>query len=220
MAELYEIADERARASSIEEVRAAVARGELVVLPTDTLYGIGANAFNPAAVDRLIAAKQRTRQSPPPVLVANFDTVRALAAEITEPVQQLAEAFWPGPLTLVLFAQPSLQWDLGETEGTVALRMPDHAYALELLAATGPLAVSSANLHGEKPAITAAAAQEMFGDSVAVYLENGELAGSKPSTILDVTQLATGRDALRVLRDGAITRKQIQALLPEVTIEG
>jgi tRNA threonylcarbamoyl adenosine modification protein (Sua5/YciO/YrdC/YwlC family) len=143
------------------------------VIPTDTVYGVAADAFDPKAVERLLHAKGRERTSPPPVLIPGIPTLDALATEVPEPVRQLVAEFWPGGLTVILHAQPSLQWDLGETRGTVALRMPADKIALELLSETGPLAVSSANLSGQPSATTAADAQAMLGESVTVYLDGG-----------------------------------------------
>src|SRR5690606_1183265 len=128
--------------------RGAIGRGDLVVIPTDTVYGVAADAFSPEAVQKLIDAKGRTRQSPPPVLVPGIPTLDALAETVPDEVRALVAAFWPGGLTVILPARASLQWDLGETRGTVALRMPSSRIALELLSETGPLAVSSANLTG------------------------------------------------------------------------
>src|SRR5690349_5954649 len=137
----------------MRQARQSIGRGELVVIPTDTVYGVAADAFSAKAVQRLLDAKGRTRQMPPPVLVAGVATLRALVAEVPQPVEALVEAFWPGGLTIVLPAQPSLSWDLGETRGTVAVRMPAHRIALALLEETGPLAVSSANRTGKAAAI-------------------------------------------------------------------
>lgn len=205
--------------AGFRSAKLALHNGQLAVFPTDTVYGIAADAFNPAAVNRLIAAKGRTRQSPPPVLIGNKQALAALAAEVSAPVQQLVDAFWPGPLTLVVVAQPSLSWDLGETNGTVALRMPNHDIALQLLQETGPLAVSSANLHGEPAATSAPAAQQMLQESVAVYLDAGQLPGDgTASTILDVTSLGGADGQLRVLRAGAISAAQIAEVLPQATI--
>jgi UDP-GlcNAc:undecaprenyl-phosphate GlcNAc-1-phosphate transferase len=151
-----------------------------VVIPTDTVYGIAADAFQPAAVERLLAAKGRGRQSPPPVLIPGIPTLEALAETVTDEVRRLTAEFWPGGLTVIVRARPTLEWDLGETRGTVALRMPSDKIALELLAETGPLAVSSANLTGEPAATTAAEAQGMLGDSVTVYLDGGPAGESYP----------------------------------------
>ncbi|MGO3886804.1 MAG: L-threonylcarbamoyladenylate synthase [Mycetocola sp.] len=197
--------------------RQAVAKGELVVLPTDTVYGVGADAFSAAAVQRLLDAKGRTRQSPPPVLVPGVSTLQALSSEVPRAVSDLVEEFWPGGLTIVMLAHPSLSWDLGETEGTVALRMPNHPVALEFLADTGPLAVSSANLTGQPAARTAAEAQAMLGDSVSVYLSAGT-GGEQASTIIDATALVHGGD-IRVLRDGAVSRDQLRGVVGKLLAE-
>lgn len=221
MPEVYDCTDGAQLLSAARAARQALGRGELIVVPTDTVYGVAADAFTPAAVQRLLDAKGRGRQSPPPVLIANTATLAALAAEVTEPVTKLAEAFWPGPLTIVMEANPSLSWDLGDTGGTVALRIPDHPLTLELLRETGPLAVSSANRSGEPPARTAADAQDMLGQSVSVYLDAGATAGDgAASTIIDVRSLTPDGGTIRVLRAGAVTHEALAELLPQVTIEG
>ena len=195
--------------------RQAIARGQLVVMPTDTVYGIAADAFNVEAVARLLAAKGRDRQAPPPVLIPNVATLDALAASVPDAVRALAAEFWPGGLTIILDAQPSLAWDLGETRGTVALRVPNNPIALELLAETGPLAVSSANLTGAAAAGTAANAHEQLGDSVAVYLNGGEV-GSEPSTIIDATALARGIGGIRILREGVISAAALRDVVGDL----
>ena len=191
--------------------RGAIGRGELVVIPTDTVYGVAADAFSPAAVQRLLEAKGRDRTAPPPVLVPSIPTLDALAETVPDEVRALVERFWPGGLTVVLRARPMLDWDLGETRGTVAVRMPSHRIALELLAETGPLAVSSANRTGEPAGMTAAEAQAALGDSVAVYLEAGRSGEAYPdadagtgSTIVDATALEHPDGKLRFLRHGVI----------------
>lgn len=183
----------------LDTVVADVRAGQLVVLPTDTVYGIGADAHDPAAVAAVLAAKGRGRQMPPPVLVADTDTVDHLCVDVPDTARRLAAAHWPGGLTLILTARPDLGWDLGETGGTLALRMPDHPVVLELLRATGPLAVTSANLTGQPPATDVAAARASFGELVADYLDGGPTPGSTPSTIID---LAHGRP--RAIRLGTI----------------
>jgi len=192
--------------------RGAIARGELVVLPTDTVYGVGADAFSPDAVARLLAAKGRGRQAPPPVLVPGLPTLDALAQEVPAPVRDLVAEFWPGGLTVILRARTTLEWDLGETRGTVALRMPADLVALDLLAETGPLAVSSANLTGRPAATTAAEAEAMLGDSVAVYLEAGPRGSGAPaaaSTIVDAIGLEHPEGVLRIVRHGVIPDREI-----------
>src|SRR6185437_6712048 len=156
--------------SGVRETRAAIERGELAVIPTDTVYGIAADAFSPAAVQRLLDAKGRGRESPPPVLIPSVETLDALAESVPEEVRDLVAVFWPGGLTIILPARSSLNWDLGEARGTVALRMPANDVALAVLAETGPLAVSSANLTGKPAARTSADARADLGDSVSVYL--------------------------------------------------
>jgi tRNA threonylcarbamoyl adenosine modification protein (Sua5/YciO/YrdC/YwlC family) len=195
--------------------RTALRRGELVVIPTDTVYGIAADAFSPKAVQRLLDAKGRTRQSPPPVLVPTVETLEALAAVIPDAVRKLVEAFWPGGLTIVLPAQPSLAWDLGDTDGTVAVRMPDNRIALELLSETGPLAVSSANLTGQPAATTAVEAEAMLGDSAEVYLDGGQ-STSVSSTIVDATRLIAPGGTLSILREGSISREQIRDVIGDL----
>jgi L-threonylcarbamoyladenylate synthase len=185
------------------------------------VYGVAADAFSPAAVQRLLDAKGRGRQSPPPVLVPGIPTLAALAERVPDEVDALVRAFWPGGLTIVLPASPSLVWDLGETKGTVALRMPKDTIALELLSETGPLAVSSANLTGRPAARTAAEAEAMLGESISVYLDGGE-AGSdyervdgkdSSSTIVDATALASGSGGLRILRQGVVSVEQLRKVV-------
>lgn len=217
MSPIFDCRDEAQLLTGMRQARQAIARGELVVLPTDTVYGVAADAFDHQAVARLLAAKGRGRQSPPPVLVAGVTTLRALVAEVPEPIERLIEEFWPGGLTIVLPAQPSLSWDLGETRGTVAVRMPAHRLALELLEETGPLAVSSANLTGQPAGITAEDAQGMLKDSVAVYLGDGPSKTGVPSTIIDATSLIGGTEPqVRVLREGAVSRAQLRDVLGDL----
>jgi L-threonylcarbamoyladenylate synthase len=217
MSPIFDCRDEAQLLAGMRQARQAIGRGELVVLPTDTVYGVAADAFDPDAVTRLLAAKGRGRQSPPPVLVAGLTTLRALVAEVPEPVERLVEEFWPGGLTIVLPSQPSLTWDLGETHGTVAVRMPAHRIALELLEETGPLAVSSANLTGRAAAISGPDAQAMLGDSVAVYLDAGLSETGVASTIIDATSLVGGAEpVVRVLREGAVVRARLREVLGDL----
>jgi tRNA threonylcarbamoyl adenosine modification protein (Sua5/YciO/YrdC/YwlC family) len=192
--------------------RKAIGRGDLVVFPTDTVYGIAADAFNPAAVQRLIYAKGRTRQAPAPVLIPSIPTLDALAQNVPDEVRALVEKYWPGGLTIILASQSSLDWDLGETHGTVALRMPSNPIALELLSETGPLAVSSANHTGKPPATTAAEAERMLGSAVSVYLDDGP-GGTVPSTIVDATGLLVPEGTLRIVREGTIPEAEIRELV-------
>lgn len=202
------------RQDSTEGVAAAVSavqRGALAVFATDTVYGVAADAFSPAAVARLLAAKGRGRDMPVPVLVGSEISISGLAEHVTDDARILVEAFWPGPLTLIVRSAPSLAWDLGETRGTVAVRMPAHPVALSVLAETGPLAVSSANRSGMPAATTAADALRQLGEDVAVYLDSGSVESGVPSTILDLTD---ARPRLRRL--GALTIEQLRTVLPHL----
>ncbi|MDO5082572.1 MAG: L-threonylcarbamoyladenylate synthase [Arachnia propionica] len=198
--------------AALEAARRAVLQGQCVVFPTDTVYGVGAGAFDPEAVARLLAAKRRGRDMPAPVLIAEASMVRALTDELPKAAKALVDRFWPGALTVILPAQRALRLDLGDTEGTVAVRVPDHEGARDLLRRTGPLAVSSANLSGEPAATTAEAARDMLGDAVAVYLDGGEAPGGAPSTIVDFTVQEVGR----VLRPGAIGIEELREVAPGI----
>jgi len=210
MAPIYDCSDDSELLTGMRLARTSIGRGELVVIPTDTVYGVAADAFQPKAVARLLEAKGRGRQQPPPVLIPGIPTLDALAETVPDEVRELVKAFWPGGLTIILPARSSLSWDLGETRGTVALRMPSNRIALELLSETGPLAVSSANLSGKPAAITAIEAERMLGDSVAVYLDGGTAgegyapAGDPGSTIVDATGLLKPHGKLTIVRSGVI----------------
>jgi L-threonylcarbamoyladenylate synthase len=207
MSERYDCSDPGQRAAGLKAAAEAVRRGELIVLPTDTVYGIGANAFSPAAVAGLLAAKRRGRDMPPPVLVGTVSAATALIEDMDNIGRRMIEEFWPGGLTLVCRAGRSLTWDLGDSEGTVAVRMPLHALALELLKETGPLAVSSANVSGQPAATTADEAEEQLGAEVAVILDGGPATGGVASTIVDVTGAMP-----RLLRAGAISVEKLAAV--------
>lgn len=196
------------RTRGIAEAVSAVRRGELIVLPTDTVYGVGADAFTPSAVTGLLNAKGRGRTMPPPVLVGSVRAATALIDDLGTYGQDLIDEFWPGALTLVCRANPNLMWDLGETKGTVAVRMPMDALSVELLKETGPLAVSSANISGRPAARDADEAEEMLGDSVEVYLDGGRVASGEASTIVDLTGPIP-----RLLRLGAISEDKIRAVV-------
>lgn len=205
MSTILDATDPQSWGPAIDEAVNAVQRGGLVVLPTDTVYGIGADAFTPEAVAALLAAKGRGRHQPPPVLVGDIRTLDGLARDVPPGARALAERFWPGALTIICHAQPSLAWDLGDTHGTVALRQPDHPAALALLTRTGPLAVSSANRTGVPPATTAQGAHAQLGASVTVYLDAGTSPGGVASSIVD----ATG-PVLRLVRAGAISLAELR----------
>ncbi|MFZ4840897.1 L-threonylcarbamoyladenylate synthase [Mycetocola saprophilus] len=218
MSRIYDCAQSAQLDTGLKLAASSLGRGELVVIPTDTVYGVAADAFSPAAVRALLAAKGRGRQQPPPVLVADVGTLHALAENVPEIVTELVAAFWPGGLTIVLNAQPSLAWDLGDTHGTVAVRMPDNPIALALLRETGPLAVSSANLTGLPSATSAADAELMLGTSVHIYLDGGPV-GQTASTIIDASRLSGPGGKVHVLRDGAVSREQLRGILGDLLAE-
>ncbi len=195
-----------------EAARTAVEAGECIVLPTDTVYGIGADAFDGDAVQRLLDAKMRGRDMPPPVLIGDPSLIRALATDVPDTAKDLVARHWPGPLTVICKIQASLRMDLGETEGTIALRVPDHELAREILRRTGPMAVSSANLSGKPAALSCDEAVGQLGNRVGVYLDGGALSatGGAPSTIVDFTQ----HDHGEILRRGALSVELLRETLP------
>ncbi len=210
----FDARDSQELETGLEAARAALAENRCIVMPTDTVYGIAADAFSAQAVATLLAAKGRGRSMPPPVLIPQAATLEGLAVDVPDFARELAERFWPGALTLILHAQPSLTWDLGETRGTVALRVPDDEIARDLLRLTGPLAVSSANRTGRPAADTAAAAFEQLGESVEVYLEAGQRPVSGEalgSTIIDCTLTPP-----RVVRAGALALEALRAVVPDL----
>lgn len=207
----FDMAVATERSIGLEQAADAVRRGELVVLPTDTVYGIGTDAFSPDAVAELLAAKGRGRDMPVPVLVGSPRTLDGIATGLSPTARALVEAFWPGGLTLVARAQPSLRWDLGDTGGTVAVRMPLHPVAIELLTATGPMAVSSANISGKPPATTVDEAIEQLGEAVSVYLDGGPSGEPVPSTIVDVSGPVP-----RLLRAGALDVATLREVAPDL----
>jgi len=211
MSRRYDCSDPDQRAAGLREGAGAIRRGQLVVLPTDTVYGIGADAFSSPGIAALLAAKGRGRDMPVPVLVGAPSTLHGLIAKFPESGWDLVDAFWPGPLTIVARHQPSLQWDLGDTKGTVAVRMPLHPVAIELLISTGPLGVSSANKTGQPPATTASEAQDQLGASVDVYLDGGKTADVIPSTIVDLTGPAP-----LLLREGALSFEDLLKVVPNL----
>lgn len=208
MASTYDCAVPDQRAEGLAAAARAVKAGRLVVLPTDTVYGIGCDAFSAPAVRSLLTAKERGPDMPVPVLVGSWSTIDGLVLGVPKSARDLIEAFWPGGLSLVLSHAPSLNWDLGATKGTVMLRMPLHPVALELLRDVGPMAVSSANVSGKPPAASAAEAEEQLGEKVAAYLDGGPSGEPVASTIVDLTG-----DEPRVLREGAVTTEAVAEVL-------
>lgn len=211
MSRVFDCSKADERETGLEEAAAAVRSGELVVLPTDTVYGVGADAFLPAAVEALLAAKGRDRSMPVPVLVSSPAMLEALVDQMPDTATALSERFWPGALTLVVRHTAHLVWDLGDSRGTVAVRMPADELAQDLISRTGPLAVSSANRSGHDAATTAMDARLQLGASVSVYLDGGSSGGSVASTIIDVTG-----ERPRLLRSGALDLDELREVVPDL----
>jgi tRNA threonylcarbamoyl adenosine modification protein (Sua5/YciO/YrdC/YwlC family) len=207
----YNCSNDEEREEGLEEAAAAVRRGELVVLPTDTVYGVGADAFSPGAIDALLAAKGRDRSMPVPVLVSSPTMLDALVDQMPEQGQALTERFWPGALTLVVRHTSHLVWDLGDSKGTVAVRMPDNEIAQDLIARTGPLAVSSANRSGHPAATEMMDARLQLGAAVSVYLDGGPSKDAIASSIIDLTGTAP-----RLLRAGALSVDELREVVPDL----
>jgi L-threonylcarbamoyladenylate synthase len=208
MSHVFDCADETDRAAGLASAVSAAKGGGLVVLPTDTVYGIGADAFDSSAVAALLAAKGRGRDMPVPVLVGSWHTIDGLVYTVPPAARELIRAFWPGALSLVVRQAPSLQWDLGDAHGTVMLRMPLHPVAIELLRQVGPMAVSSANISGHPAAITVEQAKEQLDERVEVYLDGGPSSEQAASTIVDLTGPAPV-----ILRAGPVSADRIGAVL-------
>ncbi|MCT2338611.1 L-threonylcarbamoyladenylate synthase [Corynebacterium sp. p3-SID1056] len=205
---IYHCLDPQEREAGLSAAVDAVQAGRCIVLPTDTVYGIGADAFNNDAVASLLATKRRGPDMPVPVLVGSWTTIQGLVREFSDTAKTLVEAFWPGGLSIVVPEAPSLPWNLGDTRGTVLLRMPNQPLALELLQRTGPMAVSSANISGNPPALNAANAKQQFGDAVGIYLDGGDAKVGEPSTIVDIS----GPQPV-ILREAAISAERIGEVL-------
>jgi L-threonylcarbamoyladenylate synthase len=218
MQRIYDCSVDTDLLTGFRQAKVSLQRHEVVVIPTDTVYGIAVDAFSHKAVELLLKTKGRDRSVPPPVLIPKVESLSALATDLPLVASKLAAAFWPGALTMVLRAQPSLAWDLGETRGTVALRVPDHKITLALLEDVGPLAVSSANTTGNPAAVTAQQAFDYFGEKVPVYLDGGGSPKGEASTILDLTQVRDG-EAIRVLRKGALSLERIRSVIGDVELE-
>ena len=214
MSRTFSIANDEMRDLVFSECARVLESDGLIVMPTDTVYGIAADAFSATGVEKLLAAKGRGRDMPPPVLIGQREVLMALAEVPNTSVFELTKRFWPGPLTIVCGAQAMLDWDLGDTHGTVAIRMPDDERVRELLTVTGPLAVSSANKTGMPAAMTVGEASDMLGDSIGLYLDGGRAGGGVASTIVDLTS-----EPYRIVRQGAIERERIAALIELEAVE-
>lgn len=215
MARTFDLKNQQVRDLVLAECVRVVRADGLLVIPTDTVYGIAADAFSATGVAKLLAAKVRGRDMPPPVLVPRKETLMGIAEAVDQHIMELTAKFWPGPLTIICKAQPSLDWDLGDTHGTVAVRMPDHPDTLDLLTQTGPLAVSSANTSGDPAAVTVEQAQAMLGDRVDIYVDAGEVGAGVASTIVDMTG-----NVPRIVRTGPVTADQLRTVVPNIETPG
>ncbi len=186
----------------------ALARGKLVVFPTETLYGLGADARSAAALERLVAVRGRQAGKPILVLVRDVAMAETVAAEVPEGARRLAARFWPGPLTLVLRARPGLSAALTAGSGTIGVRAPGHPTAAAIVDGLGgPVTAPSANPPGGTPPRRLDEARAYFGDRVEVYVDGGELPGGG-STVASVDG-----DELRVLRAGVVSEAALRAAL-------
>jgi L-threonylcarbamoyladenylate synthase len=192
------------RSAAVERAVDVLRAGDLVVLPTDTMYGLAADAFSLDGTTRAFAAKQRGRELPLSVLVRSPKQLAGLTTRVPEFAERLIAAYWPGPLTLVLTVEPNLRWDIGATAGTVSVRMPLDEVALAVVRGVGPVAITGANLTGQAAATTAVTARERFGDAVRLYLDDGVREAAGGSTIVDLTR---GRP--RVLRVGSLAADEV-----------
>jgi len=186
-------------------VESAIEQDGLLLVPTETVYGVAASALRPAAVAKLKRLKGRESGKPLQLLVASPETARGLAAVWPAAAERLAQAGWPGPLTLVVQAGEGVPLELVAADGTVGLRCPDHAPLCELMQRCGPLAASSANLPGEPPALDGDAAFAALGNQVALTLDDGPVRGGKPSTVV-----AFADDGVRILRVGAWSEEEVR----------
>jgi tRNA threonylcarbamoyl adenosine modification protein (Sua5/YciO/YrdC/YwlC family) len=187
-----------------------VRRGGVVVLPVEATYAVATDPFSSAGIDRLLAAKGRARPVPIPVLVPSLATLDGLCHRTTDELKALARAFWPGPLTLIATAAPSLSWDVG-TPGTVMVRVPLHPVALELLRRTGPLAATSGNTVGGVPPANVEDALAQLGNAVEVALDAGPRSPLPSSSIVDVT----GATPVLV-REGELSLERLRTVVPEL----
>ncbi len=191
---------------------ATLQRGGLLVYPTDTLYGIGVDPFNEAALARIQSAKHRLEQKPILLITHSMDAATTVVDHFPAAALTLAEEFWPGPLTLVLPARAGLPAMVTQNSGTVGVRLPSSRLCL-LLAELfgGPMTSTSANISGQSTPGTIDEIEAMLGDSIDLYLDAGPLAQGKPSTVVDATT-----DPPRILREGVLTRGQLTAVISDI----
>jgi tRNA threonylcarbamoyl adenosine modification protein (Sua5/YciO/YrdC/YwlC family) len=209
----FDCADPAGRRRGLEAAVSAVQNELLVVLPVESAYGVACDAFSIAAVADLLEFKGDPARRPPAVLVPNVRTIDGLATDVPDAARALAEAFWPGLLTLVCTEQPTLRWDLGDNRRTVSLRMPVHPLALELLTQTGPLALTTAAPIGTAAPKDCESALALVGDFADVYLDAGPAPWTATSTVVDA------RGAVpRVVRQGALSVDELRSVVPDLLV--
>ncbi len=197
--QLLPVSSPEALSSALEILR----RGELIAFPTDTVYGLAADLFNPAAIQRIFDVKGRDNTKAIPVLLGSLEQLRQVTLDLPDEAVRLAARFWPGALTLVVHRQPALPEVLSPTP-TVGVRMPSHPFALALLARSGPLAVTSANMSGAANPLNASDVLAQLGGRIALVLDGGPVSGGVPSCVVDCTQTPPA-----ILRQGAISENDI-----------
>lgn len=180
----------------------------VVVLKTDTIYGLGAYAFSNAGTNKIFKLKNRSYQYALPVLVSSYNIINNLVDTIlTEEIKRLADAFWPGALTIILPEKRLLQWDIGDNNGTVAIRIPNDINLLTILDRVGPMCITSANISGYKPALSVYEAMNIFKNDIPIYLDYGDCKSDLPSTIINCI------NGIKVIREGLISKREIEEVL-------
>ncbi len=191
--------------NAIKLAKAILQDGGLIAFPTDTVYGLAADPFNPAALEKIYQAKERPQEKALPVLIANLHQLKLFVPFVSEQVKRIAQAFWPGPLTLVMDKKTDFPLKLSAYP-TIGIRMPDLDFTLRLLCATGPLATTSANISDKNNTTTAEEVISQLNNRVDLILDGGQTPGMRPSTVLDISQTN-----FRILRSGPISLEEIQA---------
>jgi len=198
-----------ARADAVSVAVAALRRGEVIAYPTETLYGLGADALDAAAVERVFQLKGRDPDSPIPVLVADQDMLRTLVAELPPLAESLIARFWPGPLTIVLPARSDIPRPLVNAKGGVGVRISSQPIAAELVGSLGgPLTATSANPSGKPPARTAEEAKQYFAGRIDIFVDGGELTSRTGSTVVEIVG-----ETLKIIRSGDISKSQLEEVL-------
>jgi L-threonylcarbamoyladenylate synthase len=199
---------------AMEEAAACIRRGGVIVYPTETLYGIGADAFDGEAVRRVQAVKQREEKKPVLVIIDTEDRLMQLTSEVSEVAGTLIRKFWPGPLTLVFAALPTIPAEITQGTNAIGVRLPSSALCRELVRSAGrPITSTSANLSGQPTPRTVREMQSMLREGVDLFLDAGELPESKPSTVVDVST-----NLPRLLRKGAIPTERLVQVVPNLAI--